>query len=57
MIPSTKLPKNWSDFLRVDENKTELFAILSHVVRLSVREGKEIYATNGNGVLCSHAES
>ena len=44
--PSTKIPKNWSDLLRVDENKTELFAFLSHVVvRLSVGEGKEIYAT------------
>ncbi len=39
--PSTKMPKNWSDFLRVDENKTELFAFLSHVVvHLSVGEGK-----------------
>ena len=56
MAPSTVMPKNWKDFLRVNENKTELFAFLSHkAVHLSVAEGKEIYATDGSGVLCSPA--
>ena len=42
---------DWSDFLRVNENKIELFL----AVHLSVGEGKEIYAeTDGSGVLCSH---
>ena len=56
--PSTVMPKNWKDFLRVNENKTELFAFLSRqTVHLSVAEGKEIYATDGSGVLCSPAGS
>ena len=56
--PSTVMPKNWSDFLRVNENKTELFAFVSRVaVRFSVEEGKEIYATDGSRVLFSPAES
>ena len=29
VAPSTVMLKNWTDFLRVDENKTELFAFLS----------------------------
>ena len=52
------MPKNWKDFLRVDENKTELFAFLSHeVVRLPVAEGRELYATDGRAVLSSSRES
>ena len=58
VAPSTVIPKNWKDFLRVDQNKTELFSFLSHkTVRLPLAEGKEMYATDGNGVLCSPAES
>ena len=56
--PSTVMPKNWSDFLRVNENKTELFTFLSCVaVCLSVGKGKEIYATDGSRDLCSPVES
>ena len=59
MAPSPVMPKNWSDFLRVNENKTELFGFQSHVaVRLSVGEGKEPYATDeieeSSAVLLSH---
>ena len=59
MAPSTVMPKNWSDCLRVNENKTELFGFRSSVVvRLSVGEGKEIYATDeieeSPAVLLSH---
>ena len=58
MAPSTVLPKNWKDFLRVDENKTELFAFLSReAVNLPLPQDKELYATDGSGVLCSPAES
>ena len=58
VAPSTLMPKNWNDFLRINENKTELFAFLSRVaVRHSVGEGKEIYATDGSRVLCSPVES
>lgn len=68
---STMIPKNWREFLRVDENKTELFHFLSQkVVLLPTSEGKAIYATDGMGVLstpdsqdvgslapCSHEEA
>ena len=49
---STVMPKNWTDLLRIDENKTELFAFLSpeairlHLVLLADR--KELYATDGS---------
>jgi hypothetical protein len=53
------MPKDWiKDFLRVDQNKTELFAFLSHkVVHLPLADGKELYASDGSAVLCSPAES
>ena len=44
------------DFLRVNENKTELFAFLSNIVaHLPLAESKEVYATDGSEVLCSPA--
>ena len=55
--PTTMLPKNWRDFLRVDEYKTELFKFLSQqVIRLPIEEGKVIYATNGTDVLSTMAD-
>jgi hypothetical protein len=46
VAPSTVTPKNWMDFLRVNENKIELFTFLSRkVVDFPLAEGKEIYAT------------
>jgi len=58
VAPSTLMPKNWKQFLRDDENKTELFAFLSReAVHLPLTEGKELYATDGREVLCSPAES
>ena len=58
VAPSTVMPKNWRDFLLCDENKSELFTFLKHeVINLPLAEGKELYATDGSGVLCSPAES
>ncbi|KAK1887154.1 Peptidoglycan hydrolase FlgJ [Dissostichus eleginoides] len=58
VAPSNVMPKNWKDFLRCDENKTDFFAFLSRrVVHLPLAEGKELYATDGSGVLCSPAAS
>jgi len=68
---STMIPKNWRDFLRVDENKRELFHFLSEqIMLLPTGEGKVIYATDGTSVLstatsqdlrslapCSHEEA
>ena len=57
MAPLTGMPKNWKDFLRCDENKTELFSFLAReAVNLPVAQGKELYATDGTGVLCSTAD-
>ena len=45
------IPKNWRDFLRVDENNRELFHFLSeHNVLLPTSEGKVIYATDETSV-------
>lgn len=55
---STLMPKNWKDFLHVDDNKTELFSFLSQEsTRLPIADGKEVYATHGREVLCSPEES
>ena len=57
----TVKPNNWKDFLGIDENKTELFACLSpEAIRLPLAllvDGKELYAPDGSGVLCSPSES
>lgn len=45
-----KIPSNWKSFLRVDENKTELFAYLAHKVSLMTTE-KVVVATCRDGVL------
>ena len=56
VVPSAAIPKNWKDFLRVDDNKTELLSFLSHQVTLLQREGKAVYATDGHYVLCCMAQ-
>ena len=53
VVPSAAIPKNWKDLLRVDDNKTQLFSLLSHQVTILQREGKSVYATDGHDVLCS----
>ena len=47
-------PKEWGDFLRVDENKTELFKFLSsELIKKPCPEGKIIIATDEASVLSS----
>ena len=51
---NTRIPSDWKGFLRVDANKSELFRFLSeYVISQSIPEGKEIYATFDEKVLCS----
>ena len=58
VAPSSRIPKNWKDFLRVDENKTELFNFLSQqAIHLPIDEGKVIYATDGRNVLTTMANA
>ena len=55
---TTVLPSKWKDFLRLDENKTELFRFLSHqAIKIPVVDGKSVYATDGTNVLCSLAHN
>ena len=55
VMPSTLIPKNCSDFLQVDKNKTELFKFLSGEVttRLSCK-GKEVYMQLMERGFCVH---
>ncbi len=43
----TKKKKNWQGFLRVDDNKTQLFQFLSTCAGEPVQDVKAIYATQG----------
>lgn len=52
VLSSAPVPRNWRDFLRVDDNKKELFHFLSqHVSQLEIE--KDVCATDGQGVVCS----
>ena len=50
--PSSLLPSNWQQFLRIDQNKTELFAFLSTSVT-STTADKQIISTHHGEVKCS----
>ena len=56
--PSITIPKSWKDFLRVDDNKTELFKFLAqHVTCLTVDEAKVLFATSAQNVLSSTCQA
>ena len=71
VVQSGTMPGNWQSFLRVDENKVELFSFLSKVLVESFNEkDKELVVTDGEAVLrvpeqdninllapCSHEEA
>ena len=57
VLPTTAIPRDWNSFLRVNENKTELFNLLSQQVTSGPVPDKAIYATNGKDVLNSLAEA
>lgn len=50
---STPIPKNWNSFLRVDENKSELYQYLSQCILKLSPEGKELYSTEDKNVVSS----
>ena len=53
VLPSAMVPRNWQEFLGLDNNKKELFLFLSEqVVRIAI-EGRQIIVTKGEEVLCS----
>lgn len=48
VMSSAMLPRSWSDFLRVDDNKKELFAFLSgYIAGMSIDAGKQVVVTDG----------
>ena len=49
---STAIPGNWQEFLRIDDNKTELFMYLSQLV-IGIESDKQVIATYGEKVLCA----
>ena len=46
-----KIPSNWKSFLRVDDNKTELFGLLAQELGSIDAAGKEVYSTVDNHVV------
>ncbi|KAK3725326.1 hypothetical protein QZH41_002764 [Actinostola sp. cb2023] len=67
---AVRIPPNWKSFLRVDDNKTELFQLLAKELENIDLEEKEVYSTYGSQVLsntrtenlenlqpCSHEEA
>ena len=52
---STAIPGNWQEFLRIDENKTELFAFLATILTSTTsKNDKVIISTYKSDVLCNH---
>ena len=45
------IPKNWHEFLRTDENKTELFFYLAQVISETEYPGKIIVVTSGDKIV------
>ena len=48
----TRVPSNWQAFLRVDENKTELFEFLAEQ-SVTLGNGKQVISTKGKSVVCN----
>ena len=53
VLPTTAIPGDWSSFLRVDQNKVELFHLLSQETASLEVEHREIYTTIDKNVLHS----
>jgi len=51
---NTTPPSNWSAFLKLDDNKSELFAYLSSMIStLDIPTGKQVIPTVDDNVLCN----
>ena len=48
---SSKMPSNWKSFLRVNENKTELFHLLAEEATGRYLPQKQVFSTYGDKVL------
>ena len=54
VLPTTKIPGNWQSFLRLDENKSELFGFLANEVTKEETE-KLIISTIGSSVIMNRS--
>ena len=51
--PTSRIPQNWQQFLRVSYHKTELFSLLNNTLMAKpISEKKELVMTDGQGVIC-----
>ena len=50
--PSSLIPKKWSEFLRIDDNKTELFSYLAVSAVANIKINKTFITTHKSNVLC-----
>ena len=55
VAPSTAIPRNWKEFLRIDENKVDLFSFLATTVVASINCSKQIISTHRTEVLCNQS--
>ena len=55
VAPSTAIPGKWKEFLRIDENKVELFFFLATTVVASIDCSKQIISTHRTEVLCNQS--
>ena len=53
VAPSNAIPGKWQEFLRLSDNKTELYTFLAHQIVENFSGDKEVYTTCGQNVLCS----
>ena len=53
VAPSNTIPGCWQEFLRLADNKTELFDFLAHQVVENLSGVKDVYTTCGQNLLCS----
>ena len=50
---SSPIPRNWQQFLRLNDNKTELFKLLNRELVASATAEKSLVVTNGDTALCT----
>ena len=53
--PTSEVPRNWQEFLRIDDNKTELFSFLASNLA-DLETNKHLITTQGTGVLSSKCQ-
>ena len=54
VLPGTSIPSNWASFLRIDENKVELFHYLSECVQSYDARGKILISTKDKEVVTTY---